>query len=396
MRILFLTSRLPYPPDRGDRLRAFHFLRRLSADHEIHLLSFIAEDDEEAHLPVLQEYCHDVQIVKQSKLRSMLTVGINIWRLLPMQLLYYQSPVMQRLVNRAIAANEFDAVYVHLFRMAPYIVAYPDLYRVIDLTDVISQEIIRSMPYRHALWRLIYGMELPRIQKYERYIAEHFEESWLISEADRAVLAAEHPRANIRVVPNGVNLDTLFPLDEPSVENRLLFVGHMRVFHNIDAVSYLANQILPAVQKRIPNCTLRIVGADPAPEVEQLAETNTAITVTGFVPDLNLELNQAAVFVAPLRFSAGVQNKVLEAMAAGCPVITVPTVNAGVGAKAGRDILVAEGESAFVETVITLLQNAAQRQQIGKNGRGYVQQQFSWEKAARRMKGIESEASNNP
>ena len=388
MKLLCLTPRLPYPPDRGDRLRAFNIIKRLGGEHELHLLSFIASDEEQRHADALASYCRSVQVVPLSPRRSAAAVALNAWRLLPLQALYYRSAAMQRLVDDTLRRQRFDAAYIHLFRMAPYLAERRDLYRIVDLTDVISSELARSMAYRGAASRLVYKVERPRIARYESEVAGRFEEVWLVSEHDRQLLAAQCPRANIRVVPNGVELATFYPTGQPAEPNSLLFTGHMRVFHNIDAATFLAREILPLVRRQIPNCTLTLAGADPGPEVQALA-AQPGVTVAGFVPDLNAVLNRAAVFVAPLRFAAGVQNKVLEAMAAGRPVVTTSIVNQGLGAQPGRDLLIADDAATITSQIVGLLHDQALRERISAAGREFVSQRFSWDVVAERMREVE-------
>lgn len=393
MRILCLASRLPYPPDRGDRLRAFNFIRRLSQEHELTLVSFIAEESEREHLSLLQSYCRDLHVVQMSRLRSTVSVLGNVWRPAPLQALYYRSTVMKQLIDDILSTRSFDAVYVHLFRMAPYIAGRMDLYRIVDLTDVVSQEIKRSLPYRGFIWRSIYALERPRIERYERWVARTFEETWLISEADRQVLATACPTANIQVIRNGVNTDRLHPMGQAPKPNSLIFVGHMSVFHNVDAAIHLVQDILPQIQQHIPDCTLKIVGADPASQIQQLAD-HPSVTVTGYVPDLNAALNQATVFVAPLRFAAGVQNKVLEAMATARPVVTSSVVNAGLGARSGQEVLVADDAQTTAQQTIRLLQNRRLQTEIGQAALRFVQQTYSWNQVAERINEIQANLTN--
>ena len=388
MRILCLTSRLPFPPDRGDRLRAFHFIEHLSQEHELSLVSFIASEAERDYLPSLLAYCREVRVVPMSARRSALGTALNLWRQEPLQALYYRLGTMRRLVDGMIAAADFGAAYVHLFRMAPYVAQHPELYRIVDLTDVISKEIDLSLPYRSLASRAVYGLEKGRIARYERWVAQNLEETWLISEADRQALARACPGADIRVVPNGVDLKQFHPTGQPCAPDSLIFVGHLGVLHNIDAATFLAQEVLPLVQKAFPACTLSIVGADPAPQIQRLGQS-AAITVTGFVPDLNAHLNRAAVFVAPLRFAAGIQNKVLEAMAAGRPVVTTSLVNEGLGAQLEQEILIADDAPATAQQVVQLLANAPLREQVGRAGRRFVEQKFSWHHAVARMRAIE-------
>ncbi len=386
MRILCLTSRLPYPPHRGDRLRAFHIIEHLAAHHELSLASFIAQESEQEYVAALEQYCR-VSTVSLSPLRSAAAAAGNVWRRDPLQALYYRSRAMRRLVQEMIASTPFDAAYVHLFRMAPYVADHHRLYRVVDLTDVISTEISLSLPYRGLASRLLYRLEGPRIARYERHLAQAFEETWLISETDRQHLAAACPEANLQVVPNGVDTEHFHPTGELPEPHSLILVGHMGVLHNIDAARNLAGEILPLVRRQLPDCRLFVVGADPIPEVERLGQI-PGVIVTGFVPDLNQALNRAAVFVAPLRFAAGVQNKVLEAMAAGRPVVTTSVVNAGLGGTPGRDLLVADSSEAMAAEVVRLLRDDHLRNRVGQAGREFVRQRYSWQHAVHRMAAI--------
>ena len=388
MKILFITSRLPYPPDRGDRVRVFNFLRQISKKHDVTLISFISDPSERKHLEALQAYCRKISVLLMPPSRSAFSVLLNFWRPEPLQALYYRNSAMERLVNHTLDSNHFDVIYVHLFRMAPYVTGHHGLYRIVDLTDVISNEVKLSLPYRGLASRILYSVERPRIERYEHWLADHFEEAWLTSSADKEFLEMTCPHANIRLVTNGVDTARFHPHPSNLQETSLIFVGHLGVFHNIDAAIYLAQEILPRVQSQIPDCTLRIVGADPDPRVMNLS-TNPSITVPGFIPDLNTELNRASLFVAPLRFAAGVQNKVLEAMAASLPVITTSLVNLGLGAKDDQEIVLADDPDRMGARIIELLQNAAMRESIGLAGREFVARTFRWENVLQRIGEIE-------
>lgn len=394
MRILFLTARLPYPPTRGDRLRAYNFLRELSREHEITLLSFIGHEAETAHVAQLQPYCRNVHLIHRTQWQSAATTAISAWRRLPLQTLYYRSAVMRSAVNELLAGQRFDAVYVHLFRMAQYVDQWSAPYRILDLTDAISQEIARSLPYRSRLWRTVYRNELPRVQRYELDIASRFDETWLISAADKQALAAAGARGRLEVVPNGVDTERFHWEGRPVIEPSIAFVGHMGVPHNIDAANYLARELLPLIRESVPGTQLRIIGAEPAASVRQLDEL-PGVQVLGHVADLNAALNRSAVFVAPLRFAAGVQNKVLEAMAAELPVVTTRYVNEGLEAEPGRHLFLGEDAVELAAASVALLRDAGMRRSMGAAAREHVLARFRWEMVSERMRAIAGQLRSN-
>ncbi len=297
---------------------------------------------------------------------------------------------MQGAVDRLLDRGRFDAVYVHLFRMAQFVAGRSRPYRILDLTDAISSEVERSLPYRDPKWQLVYRLELPRIRRYERDIVRHFDETWLISNAERQKLLGGKDNSKIHVVPNGVDSARYRPSGLPVDSPRLIFVGHMGVFHNVDAAEYLVREILPRVRAEFPNTSLDLVGAEPAPPVKQLAST-PGVRVLGHVADLNAALNDASIFVAPLRFAAGVQNKALEAMAVGLPVVTSTYVNNGLEAEDGRHLLVADEPDQFTAAILTLLKDAQLRRNLGRAGREFVMNQYRWEDVLERVNAIQSQ-----
>ncbi len=239
MKLLFLTSRLPFPPNRGDRLRTYHLLQHLGREHEVTLVSFVKSREEAQMARELDAFCKEVHLVVRPTILSVVRAIGNIWRRQPMQSLYYRSPKMKQLVARLLESGQYEAAYVHLFRMAPYVVEHPELYRIVDLTDVVSSEIAASLPYRSWISRVLYRHERLRISDYECRVAKWAEEIWLISERDRLKLAASCPLTNLRLIPNGVDLTSFYPAEQKNGAYNLLFVGHLGVFHNIDAVLYL-------------------------------------------------------------------------------------------------------------------------------------------------------------
>ncbi len=235
---------------------------------------------------------------------------------------------------------------------------------------------------------IVYRIEQPRIAAFERQVAQWADETWLVSEYDKLELSQYCAHANLRTIPNGVDLEMFFPKHKKQPDCRLIFVGNLNVFHNVDAVKFLVQDIWPLIREKTLKCKLYIVGAGESRELHNLAQ-KPDVVLAGFVRNLNEVLNQASVFVAPLRFSAGVQNKVLEAMAAGVPVVTTNNVNSGLGAEIGREILVADEAQGIAEQVIILLKDLQFRRELGLAGRRFVERHYSWQAAVQRMAQIE-------
>jgi sugar transferase (PEP-CTERM/EpsH1 system associated) len=386
MRLLCLTPRLPWPPDRGDRLRAYRLLATFAEDHRLTLLSAVERRRELEGVRELRPLCEAVHTVVRGRAHSTLVGALNAWRPLPLQVLYYRDRRFRARLARLLEES-FDAIYVQLFRLAPYVTEgrrdWPP--RILDLTDVVSGEIARSLPYRRGSTRWLLAREARRIAAYEGRVAALVEEVWVVSEAERRALGERAPGAAVRVVPNGVDGDRFRPRGVASVAGRLLFVGNMDVAHNIDAARFLARQVLPRVRRRVPDATLRLVGAGGGRRVAGLA-ARAGVEWVGFVPDLQEELERAAVFVAPLRFSAGLQNKVLEAMAAARPVVTTVRVQEGLDAVPGRHLLVGEDAETLADQVARLLVRPDLGAELGRAAREHAVSRFSWDLARQRLR----------
>ena len=379
MRILFLTSRMPSPPVGGDRFRVYHLLRTAAeAGHRVDLVTFDDGRSDRSALEPLRRFTSSYEIVHQPKLVSWWNAARALPTQLPLQAAYYRSEEMSRRVARAFDRNRPDVVYTHLFRMAPYALAEQgrrDARWILDLTDVISGGIERSLPYRRAPQQWLYREEGRRIARYEALVAPRFDDCWVISEAEARALGALAPRASIRVVSNGFEPERNIVAPSRRAAS-LLFFGNHDVLHNRDAARFLVTEILPLVRKSIPEATLDIAGKG----AEGLGSwvRRPGVRVLGFVPDLDRELRRASLFVAPHRFAAGVQNKVLQALSAGTPVVTTPVVHQGL-APAPDDILgVGEDASAIAAQVVVLLRDPQEAERMGERGRVWACARFNW------------------
>jgi glycosyltransferase involved in cell wall biosynthesis len=375
-------------------VRTYNFLRSLASRHEVDLISFVESDSDASGAEALSGLC-SVDLVRLGRARSLINMGVGLFSRLPYQALYYRSAEMSRKVKGALSGGRYDLVYVHLFRMVPFTLGAdgrpmrgPTSARaVVDLTDAISSEIALSLPRRPLPQRLAYRLECAKIRSYEAAVARLFDQAWVISDADAAAIQSAAPGAEVVVVPNGV-ATSLFSVRRPaSGAPRLLFVGNLSVGHNIDAVRYLSEEVLPGVRSELPNAELRVVGHSAGPDIRALC-SGPGITLAGHVADLEEAYADAAVFVAPLRFAAGVQNKILEAMAAGLPVVTTPVGNRGLAARENEEILVRDDAAGLTQAVIALLRDRSFRESVGQAGRAFVQEHYSWDTVRERAEAL--------
>jgi len=379
MRLLFLTSRMPYPPVGGDRFRVFHILRTAAeAGHSVHLLSFDTHARDTVELAPLERFAASVDVVPLPRPLSWLRAAQALPERFPLQAAYYRSRRMRDLVDDAVRRIRPHVVYTHLFRMAPY--ALPHLSRpgtrwILDMTDVISAGMERSLPFRRGPDRWLHRLEERRIRDFEARVAPRFDECWVISEREARYLAALAPSSRIRVVPNGVGPER-FRARASRTKARLLFLGFHDVFHNKDAVRFLVQEVFPRVRAAVPEATLAIAGKGS--DALGSWARGPGVHVLGFVPDLEETLMDASVFVAPHRFAAGVQNKVLQSLASGTPVVATPTVRAGLEPIPDGMMRVADDADGLAAEVVALLRDPIAAEAQGARAAVWVRNQFSW------------------
>ncbi len=388
MRVVFLTSRLPFPPEGGDRFRVFHQIRTASeAGHEVHLVTLARERPDPDAIAPLERLLASITVVPQPPLVSAIRAAQALAGPMPLQTAYYRSKRMQEQVSLTLRRARPHVVVTHLFRMAPYALASMRHYNarwILDLTDVISAGIARSLPFRRGPDRWLYQEECLRIQRYEAGISPRFDECWVISDAERRELELLAPEAEIRVVPNGLAPDSCLDGNAPDAA-RLLFLGFHQVFHNRDAVRFLVQEILPRVRARVPGATLDLVG--------QGAETlgpwarGPGVNVLGRVPRLEPYFARATVFVAPHRFAAGVQNKVVHALANGVPVVATSVVLQGLEPIPQDVMRTGETADEIAAEVVDVIRHRGRAAWMAERGREWALATFTWRTSLEALEG---------
>jgi polysaccharide biosynthesis protein PslH len=384
LKLLFLANRIPYPPYRGDKLKIYNLARRLCKKHELYLLTFTQTEEDKSYKAELEKIFKEVHLVHLPKWKSALNCVQSAINPLPVQVLYFQSAAMRQVLDELLRQHTFDAIHVQHLRMAPYLSHRKDLKRILDLPDAFSLYWERRKSVQRGFLQTAFeNMEQKRVLRYEKVLKE-YDLSLVCSQEDLEYLEQLHDIRNIRLLPNGVDLTTFTARDHDYAHNHtLLFTGNMDYAPNVDAVVYFVEDILPIIHQQFPETKFVIAGQRPVEKVLDLA--NDKVLVTGFVKDLAEVYDSASVVVAPLRFGAGTQNKVLEAMAMGIPVVCSHIGFKGLGIQSGEGAFMKTDKQSFADAVIELLSSASMRRQVGEKGKEIVSAKFDWNAIAARL-----------
>ena len=382
--ILYLVHRLPYPPNKGDKVRSYHLLKHLSAQHRVFLGTFVDNPDDKQHIETVGNFCSGLHVAKLeprfAKIRSLNALLADE----PLTVRYYRDPGLQGWVDRVCRYQNIDAIVVFSSAMAQYVESITRLPVLIDFVDVDSAKWSQYAPKHRWPMSWLYRREGRRLLAYEREMAYRSTRSFFVTEAEATLFTDQAPECAIRVeaLCNGVDADYFSPDSNrqspyPTDEIPIVFTGAMDYLPNIDAVRWFVAEVLPRLLEDQPQIRFYIVGRSPAPEVLALANTN--VSITGTVPDVRPYLQHAAVVVAPLRIARGIQNKILEAMAMARPVVASTECAAAVDANIGQELLSATTPADFVAEIAMLLGDRQRCTRIGYAARQKVLSHYSWE-----------------
>jgi sugar transferase (PEP-CTERM/EpsH1 system associated) len=378
MKILFLCHRFPYPPNRGGKIRPFNMIQHLSKRHEVIVGSLAHTEQEFAEGSPLKDYCKEViaEIVPDSVRWAQAAAAL--FTLKPSSVAYFGSRRLRRRIEDAASRHTFDAVIVHCAFAAQYAVGIPAGFRLIDFGDLDSGKWFDYAKWRGVPLRYGYALEARKLRAYERKLAQSFDYCTLTTQGEleefkKFQLARPHS-----VIPNGVDSEYFQPNGRKDKAAAIIvFVGRMDYFPNIDGALYFTSTILPIIHRSIPNAEFRIVGSNPTNEIHRLAKI-PGIKVTGHVNDVRPYLTDAAVSVAPLRLARGTQNKILESMAMGLPVVATAQAAKGIQAVSPTHLLIGETPEAFATQVIEVIQRPSLREALSEAGRKRVAMAHDW------------------
>lgn len=381
--LLFLVHRLPYPPNKGDKVRSYHLLEHLRQQHRVFVGTFVDDPDDWQHMPALAQRCAGLHAAPLHPRRAKLASLAGLATGDPLTLHYYRDAALARWVDHVVASERIDAVIVFSSSMAQYAARHPQLPVLVDFVDVDSAKWTDYAPNHRWPLSWLYAREGRTLLAYERAVARQARHSFFATVKEAELFARLAPECGplVEGMSNGVDAnyfapaaDRASPFDDG--ETPLVFTGAMDYWPNVDAVSWFSQDILPRLRARRPGLRLHIVGRNPAPAVKALA--SDAVRVTGTVPDVRPYLQHASVVVAPLRLARGVQNKILEAMAMGRPVVAAAECASALSARAGEDLLAAQTAEDHAAAVGSLLDDPARAARIGEAGRRCVLAAYSW------------------
>lgn len=398
LRILFVT---PYVPS-GVRVRPYAFIRELAArGHQVTLACLVEPAWEAPYLAQVSPFCEEVHSIFLGRAEPYLRSLASLPTATPLSVAYCRSAQFDRLVRDLIERGSYDLVHTEFVRAAPVTASLNSLPKVFDAVDSVALAYRRSLSAAHVSLkqRAISLVEWLKLSRYEPRLMDCYDRVVVTSPRDRAALSAngtKNGRAaeHVRVIPNGVDLDHFSFHTGPREAETIIFLGKMSYYVNVASVLWFYQQVLPLIRRQRPNVKFRIVGRNPVDRIKALA-ADPAVEVTGTVPDVRPFLAQATLAICPMVSGAGIQNKMLEAMAVGAPSVATSLACHALQAETGKDVLVADSAPDFAAAVLGLLNDEARRQQVAANGRRYVEQYHPWPAVGRQLEDLYFELIHN-
>ncbi len=372
VRIIIFTPRFPYPLEKGDKLRIYHQIRVLSAQAEVYLISLSHDDVPESSITELKQYCKEVHVIRLRWWAVFSQVILGLLKGRSVSVSYFFSASAKRQMQQIASSIQADVGYFQLIRMMSYASVFSG-YKVLDYMDAFSLGMKRRAKDRGSLLRPFLIWESRLLAKAEAQAMDMFDNFTIISDRDRRFIQHKD-RQKIEIVPNGIDPEYFIP-GEKSPEFDLVFVGNLGYYPNVHAARYLVRKILPIIQIKRP-VKILLAGARPHPLVLDLQ--NESVTVWSWLDDIRSAYHAGRIFVAPVFQGSGLQNKILEALACGTPCITTSQVNASIGAKPTKHLLIADDDKQFAAKIVQLLDDSDKQHLLSESGRRFVSLHFRW------------------
>ena len=377
MIIIYLTSRFPYPINKGDKLRSYYQIKELSKSHEIHLISLSEKNISEKYIQSLNKYCKSITIYKMNFFKRIYNLFKTFFNNKPFQVNYFYHYSIQKRLNSKIAEIKPDYIFCQLIRTAMYVKNNHTTAKVLDYMDSLSKGMERRIKISNIFMKPFVIMEFQRLKRFENLAFEFFNKHIMISENDRKEIA-HNKKDEIEIIGNGIDTN-YFQKIETEIKYELIFIGNLSYLPNIEAANFISKEILPKLLEKLPKIKILIAGSNPSNRVIKLANKN--IEVQGWVEDIRKSYSSGKIFFAPMTIGSGLQNKLLEAMSIGIPCITSELSNRSLKALDKKNILIGNSVNEYINHIISLLNDEKKRKIIGESGRKYVIENYNWKTA---------------
>ncbi len=385
MNILYLCHRFPFPPKRGGKIRPFNMIRHLTASgHAVTVCSLLRSDAEAAEGQGIAAHCAAFATGRVREPMQMARMVARLPLTTPSSMGYFYSPELASRVRDLLATQRWDLIFVHCSSVAQYVAGVRGIPKILDFGDMDSQKWLEYANYKP--WPLSWGytLEGTKMLWAEKRLARRFDLCTATTRAERETLDSYGTGAATDWFPNGVDADFFSPDDTPHEPDTVSFIGRMDYYPNQECMLRFCRDVWPQLLARRPAMKLLIIGADPSAEILRLADL-PGVTVTGSVPDVRPHVRRSALMVAPLAIARGTQNKILEAMSMGIPVVTSRVAAGGVDAEPEKHLLVADGAAEITAAILRITENPAERERLAAAGRQRMLSHHAWRRSMQRM-----------
>ena len=375
MKLIYLTSRFPYPINKGDKLRSFHQIKELSKQNDIYLISLSEIKVPKSSIKQLDKYCKSVHVYHISLINRIFNLLKTLINNRPFQVNYFYHHKIQKKINSNISVIKPDHIFCQLVRTALYVKDEHSIPKTLDYMDALSKGLERRIKISKFWQKPFVKMEWQRMKRFENLAFEFFNNHIIISSNDRNEIAHINNK-NIEIIPNGIDANYFQKIITDKIYD-LIFIGNLSYVPNIEAAKFISKKIFPLLQEKVPNIKILISGSNPSKKVLRLSNEN--IKVTGWVDDIRETYCSGKVFFAPMSLGSGLQNKLLEAMSLGIPCITSNLCNESLGATHMKNIIIGNSVEQYISQILNILSKPELISEIEKNGREFVNKKFSWE-----------------
>lgn len=387
MKILVVCHRFPYPPKRGGKIRPFNIVRHLSRTHAVTVASLARSPEEAEEGRGIAAHCEHYEMAVVRPVTQAARMVTRLPTLTPSSMGYFYSSSLKAGIDRLLARQRFDLIFVHCSSAAQYVADVDSIPKILDFGDMDSQKWLEYARYKP--WPLApgYWLEGIKLQREEKRLARRFDLCTATTAAERETLESYGTGASTDWFPNGVDTKYFVPDERPHDPGAICFIGRMDYYPNQECMADFCANVFPVIRAQVPHATLSIIGANPSRQIQGLT-AQPGVMVTGSVPDVRPLARRAAVMVAPLNIARGTQNKILEAMAMGVPVVTSSIAAAGVDAQPDRHFIVAGSHREQADAVVRMLTDPPHRARFAAAGRARMLSHHSWQGSMQRLDAI--------